>query len=178
MTASPNLDRLDAMFPDVLLLTPEQTAQALGWNRKKIYRLIAAKTLPFPVRPVGNLLGIPKLALGQWLDDGMPEAEGEPAKAAETTAEPQKKKRGRPRKALSVVAFQAGLSAAFEHHTLAEAIKEAVAALKPKEDDKEARDVRDGLLNALGAVRASREEAALDEAVQEAAGTPNNKRGP
>lgn len=30
-----NLDRLDRLFPDVLVLSPEQVGKALGWGRKR-----------------------------------------------------------------------------------------------------------------------------------------------
>lgn len=160
-----NLARLEELFPGKLLLTPEEAASALGWDRKTIYRLRASQKLPFPTRRVGNLIVVPKLALAKWLDDGMPDAAPSVFETAvpEVPAEPVKKKRGRPRKALSVATFQAGLAAAWEHHTLSEAIKGAITALNPREDDNETRDIRDNLLNVLGVVFASRQAAEIEE---------------
>lgn len=150
-----NLDRLDKLFPDVLVLNPEQVGRALGWDRKKIYRVIDANAFPFPVLRTGNLISIPKIGFAKWLDDGMPVADK--TQASSVPEEPPKRKRGRPRKALSVLAFQNGLQAELERNILATAIAEALSALRPREDDEETGRIRDELMSALGSANAVRE---------------------
>lgn len=153
-----NLDRLDKDFPGVLVLTPEQVGKALGWDRKKIYRVLDAEAFPFPVLRTGNLISIPKIGFAKWLDDGMTEAT-EPTQTppAAVPEEPQKKKRGRPRKALSILTFQSQLHAALEKNILSEAIKTALSALKTREDDKETDGAKSALSEALEAVESIRE---------------------
>ena len=131
-----NLELLDRMFPDVLVLNPEQVGKALGWDRKKIYRAIEANSFPFPVLRTGNLISIPKIGFAKWLDDGMADASPVPQSAAPAvTEEPQKRKRGRPRKALAVAAFQRELMHELERHILTTAISEALASIHPRLDD-------------------------------------------
>jgi predicted DNA-binding transcriptional regulator AlpA len=159
-----NLDRLDRLFPEVLVLDPEQVGRALGWDRKKIYRIIEANAFPFPVLRVGNLISVPKIGLAKWLDDGIPSDQPKPAPADAAPAEPPKRKRGRPRKALSVLAFQNELRAEMERSILSSALSEAIAALNPRADDEQTRSLRDDLENALGSVRAIREYIELSRA--------------
>lgn len=150
-----NLDRLDRLFPDVLVLNPEQVGKALGWDRKKIYRIIEANAFPFPVLRTGNLISVPKIGFAKWLDDGMVSADARPVASAPD--EPPKRKRGRPRKALSVLAFQTQLRFELEQNILSSAVADALSSLKPREDDKELEGVRNLLMNALGSVEAVRE---------------------
>ena len=96
--AETNLERLDRMFPGILLLSPAQTAQAMGGDRKKIYRLIDADKFPVEPRRIGGLIGIPKLALARWLDgDDMPTSKEKSSDAPVATPDPPKRGRGRPR---------------------------------------------------------------------------------
>lgn len=161
-----NLERLDRMFPDVLVLNPEQVGKALGWDRKKIYRAIEANSFPFPVLRTGNLISIPKIGFAKWLDDGMADASPVPQPAEPAvTEEPQKRKRGRPRKALAVTAFQRELMHEFERHILTTAISEALASIRPRVDDGgEVEGVISALADALGSVAAIRERAEFDAA--------------
>lgn len=172
-----NLERLDKLFPDVLVLNPEQVGKALGWDRKKIYRAIEARSFPFPVLRTGNLISVPKLGFAKWLDDGMPDA-AEPTQPppASVPVEPPKRKRGRPRKALSVSSFQSELRGELERHILKEAIADALAMLKPREDDEETEGVRNGLREALGVAEAIRERTSLSNGPAGKAKPP--KRGP
>lgn len=121
--AETNLERLDRMFPDLLLLTPEQTAKALGGKRKKIYDLISAKKFPIKPKLLGGLIYISKLALARWLDsDDMEQAEGKPADAPVVAPDHPKRGRGRPRgssrmqkkKMIVVAEFKSALVHAFE----------------------------------------------------------------
>ena len=125
---SPNLERLDAMYPGVLMLDAGQTAAALGWDRKRIYNLAAAEKLPF-VRRVGDLIVIPKVALADWLDGTLSLT---PTPAPATTPAPRK--RGRPRKALLTLAFQQELQLVTERHAYATAIQ-ACAGVKLDPED-------------------------------------------
>lgn len=161
-----NLERLDRLFPDVLALNPEQVGKSLGWNRKKIYRAIEAQSFPFPILRTGNLISIPKLGYANWLDGGMLDASPMPQPPAPPVAEePPKRKRGRPRKALAVAAFQRELQFELEHHILTTAISEALASIQPRGDDGgEAEGVMNGLRDAMGSVAAIRERAELHAA--------------
>jgi predicted DNA-binding transcriptional regulator AlpA len=161
-----NLERLDRLFPDVLALNPEQVGKSLGWDRKKIYRAIEAKSFPFPILRTGNLITIPKIGYAKWLDGGMLDASPTPQPPAPLVAEePLKRKRGRPRKALAAAAFQRELQFELERHILTEAISTAVAALKPRAvDGGETEGIRNQLMDALGSVEAIRERADLHAA--------------
>lgn len=71
--------------------------------------------------------------------------------------EPPKRKRGRPRKALSVLAFLTQLRFELEQNILSSAVADALSSLRPREDDNELEGVRNLLMNALGSVEAIRE---------------------
>lgn len=141
-----NLQRLDRMFPGTLLLSPAQTAEALGWNRKKVYRLIEAETFPIKPRNVGALIGIPKIALAKWLDgdegEGMEKAPPPAQKAPETPKRGRGRPRGssRQRKAAMVVvaSFKQRLAAVLD---AGPSVRDAFDALKAAAEAATARGV-------------------------------------
>jgi len=160
--AETNLERLDRLFPNVLALDAQQTAEALGWDKKRIYNL--GEKLPF-VRRAGDLLVIAKIALANWLDGNLnvePQAAPTPSPVS---AAPAPRKRGRPRKSLAQFAFQQALMLAFERHAYQHAIA-ACKSIAVAEDDLSGRQALDSLFSLPSELHASYEEALFDASVQ------------
>lgn len=162
-----NLERLDRLFPNVLALDAQQTAEALGWDKKRIYNL--GEKLPF-VRRAGDLLVIAKIALANWLDGNLGvgvESQTEPTPPSSASVAPAPRKRGRPRKSIAQFAFQQALMLEFERH----AYQGAIAACKSiilAEDDLSGREALDSLLSLPADLRASYEEALIEASIQHA----------
>lgn len=131
--AETNLDRLDRMFPNILLLDAVQTAEALGWTKARIYKLAAQ--LPF-VRRAGDTINISKLALAEWLD-GVERPDNTLAAAMPLSGglePPVKRGVGRPRNSAMKQFFVESLLGAYERHAFSEAIF-ACQVVKPCQDD-------------------------------------------
>lgn len=162
--AESNLERLDRLFPNVLALDAQQTAEALGWDKKRIYNL--GEKLPF-VRRAGDLLVIAKIALANWLDGSLGvgvESQTEPTPSSASAA-PAPRKRGRPRKSIAQFAFQQALMLEFERHAYQGAIT-ACKSIVLAEDDLSGREALDSLLSLPSELRASYEEALIEASIQ------------
>lgn len=158
--AETNIERLDRMFPSVLTLNAQQTAEALGWERARIYKL-AAK-LPF-IKRVGDLVVIPKLALADWLDGKVPEEPKKvvPAAIATATAVQPKRKVGRPLKSLSQRFFAQSLMFELDRHEYQQAI-DACKSIVLRQDDERGRKSLDALFELPGKQLAQRERFELE----------------
>ena len=147
MTTS--LDLLENQFPGKLLLTPQEVASVLGQKPKRLYDLIESDELPFPVKRHGRLLGIPKVGLATWLD-GDQESQQDKVFPTKSEAAPVavRKKRGRPRKALMVMAFQEQLCAEWKIVQLRSSIESVLKKVQNK------RSAFPSLIESLGQVEA------------------------
>ena len=116
-----------------------------------------------------------KIAVADWLDGKAPD--GATVKTSEAAAEPPKKKRGRPRKALTAVLFHHALIGEITSWLLRDAIREAVPILRASipSEDKEGGDALAGLSDTVAALAAAEEERALADAFD---GSPMALSGP
>lgn len=160
--AESNLERLDRLFPNVLALDAQQTAEALGWDKKRIYNL--GEKLPF-VRRAGDLLVIAKIALANWLDGSLGvEPQAAPTPVPESAA-PTSRKRGRPRKSLAQLAFQQALMLELERHAYQAAIAACKSIALP-EDDFSGHKALNSLFSLPSELYASYEEALIEASIQ------------
>ena len=157
-----NLERLDRLFPNSLVLNAQQTAEALGWDKKRIYNL--GEKLPF-VRRAGDLLVIAKIALANWLDGKLDEGRPPEPSSTPSSAAPAQRKRGRPRKSLSQFAFQQSLMLELERHAYQEAIAACKSITLP-EDDFSGRIALDSLFSLPSELQSSYQEALIEASAQ------------
>lgn len=162
-----NEERVERLYPGVPVLNAAQTANVLGWDRKKIYNM--AESLPF-VNRVGGEVVISKRSLIDWLDEiDKPKAKPSPKATAplETVSQtpsspPPKKKVGRRRN--SEKRANDPLSVFFAKEILfamqTKALEDAIAACKSiqlPQDDKAGRSALDALTALPGELLAERE---------------------
>ncbi len=155
-----NLDLLDQMFPGVLVLTVPEVARAVRKTPKRVYELLSSPTPPWKPLSLGGNVVVAKTAVADWLDGKTPDGDAS-AKPSAGDGEPPKKKRGRPRKALSAMLFHQALVGEITAGLLRDAIQEAAPVLRasiPSEDAAggEALDALTGTVGALVAAEEAR----------------------
>lgn len=160
-----NLDLLNEMFPGTLVLTVPQVAQACGRKPKHIYDILSGPTRPWKPLPIGGCVGVAKVAVADWLDGKTPDGEAT-AKPSAADSEPPKKKRGRPRKALSAMLFHQALVGEITAGLLRDAIREAAPVLRASipSEDAAGGEALDGLAGAVGALVTAEEARTLADA--------------